>query len=95
MASKTESNSSELIERSILVIRAHKIIVDCDLAVLYEVSVGRLNEAVKRNRDRFPVDFMFQLTPEEFVSLRSQIVTFAVSKGLPYHRRLVLPERLR
>jgi hypothetical protein len=39
------------------------------------VSVGRLNEAVKRNRDRFPVDFMFQLTFEEFASLRSQIVT--------------------
>jgi ORF6N domain len=43
--------------------------------VLYGVSVGRLNEAVKRNRDRFPVDFMFQLTSEEFVSLRSQVVS--------------------
>jgi hypothetical protein len=46
-----------------------------DLAVLYGITVGRLNEAVKRNRDRFPADFMFQLTAEEFSSLRSQIAT--------------------
>ena len=49
--------------------------LDSDLAVLYGITVGRLNEAVKRHRDRFPADFMFQLTPEEFRSLRSQIVT--------------------
>ena len=74
MTLKSEDNS-ERIERSILVIRGHKIILDSDLAVLYEVSVGRLNEAVKRNRDRFPTDFMFQLTRAEFSSLRSQIAT--------------------
>jgi ORF6N domain/23S rRNA-intervening sequence protein len=56
-------------------IRGHKIILDSDLAVLYGVSVGRLNEAVKRNRDRFPTDFMFQLTRAEFSFLRSQIAT--------------------
>jgi hypothetical protein len=47
--------------------------LDADLAVLY--GVGRLNESVKRNRDRFPADFMFQLTREEFESLRSQFAT--------------------
>ena len=75
MSPKTEAISSERIERSILVIRGHKVILDSDLAVLYGVSVGRLNEAVKRNRDRFPVDFMFQLSREEFDSLRAQITT--------------------
>ena len=64
------------IERSILLIRGHKVMLDADLAVLYGVSVGRLNESVKRNRDRFPADFMFQLTHGEFESLRSQ---FAIS----------------
>lgn len=66
---------SERIERSILLLRRHKVMLDASLAFLYGVSVGRLNEAVKRNRDRFPADFMFQLTREEFDSLRSQIVT--------------------
>ena len=75
MPAKIEAASSERIEGLILIIRGHKVILDSDLAVLYRVSVGRLNEAVKRNRDRFPVDFMFQLTFEEFASLRSQIVT--------------------
>lgn len=75
MPAKIEAASSERIAGLILIIRGHKVILDSDLAVLYRVSVGRLNEAVKRNRDRFPVDFMFQLTFEEFASLRSQIVT--------------------
>lgn len=50
------------------------MVLDADLAQLYGVSVGRLNEAVRRNVDRFPEDFMFQLTKEEFESLRSQTV---------------------
>ena len=75
MSPKAEAVSPERIEGSILIIRGHKVILDSDLAGLYGVSVGRLNEAVKRNRGRFPADFMFQLTPEEFASLRSQIVT--------------------
>src|SRR5438445_1435122 len=57
MARKTEAVSSDRSEDSILIIRGHKVILDSDLAVLYGVSVGRLNEAVKHNRDRFPVDF--------------------------------------
>ena len=75
MPLNTETISSKRIESSILIIRGDKVILDSDLAVLYGVNVGRLNEAVKRNRDRFPADFMFQLSREEFDSLRSQIVT--------------------
>ncbi len=55
--------------------------LDVDLALLYGVSAGRLNEAVKRNRDRFPDDFMFQLTPEEFEALRSQIAISNIGRG--------------
>jgi hypothetical protein len=67
----------EVIERRIYLIRAHKVILDRDLAELYEVPTFRLNEAVKRNRQRFPDDFMFQLTKEEAEFLTSQ---FAMSK---------------
>jgi hypothetical protein len=63
----------ERIERAILIVRGHKVMLDADLAVLYRVSVGRLNEAVKRNRDRFPHDFMFQLTRTEFSQLKKQL----------------------
>jgi ORF6N domain len=64
---------ADRIERSILLIRGHKVMLDADLAVLYRVSVGRLNEAVKRNRDRFPDDFMFQLSEAEFRNLKVEI----------------------
>jgi ORF6N domain len=56
---------SERIERSILLIRGHKVMLDADLAVLYGVSTKRLNEQVRRNRSRFPDDFMFQLSGKE------------------------------
>ncbi|MFV5683841.1 ORF6N domain-containing protein [Flavobacterium sp. GB2R13] len=56
-------------------IRGQKVILDFDLAALYEVETKVLNQAVKRNIRRFPVDFMFQLSEEEYHSLRSQIVT--------------------
>ena len=55
----------EMIERRIFVIRGHKVMIDADLADLYGVTTKRLNEQVKRNRDRFPADFMFQLTTKE------------------------------
>ena len=55
----------ERIERTILLIRGQKVMLDADLAKLYGVPTKRLNEQVKRNRDRFPEDFMFQLTAEE------------------------------
>jgi len=55
----------EIIERKILLIRGEKVMLDADLATLYGVTTKRLNEQAKRNRDRFPGDFMFQLTEEE------------------------------
>jgi hypothetical protein len=56
---------SERIERAILLIRGHKVMLDTDLAYLYGVTTKRLNEQVKRNRNRFPADFIFQLTSKE------------------------------
>ena len=67
---------AERIERSILVLRGHKVLLDAELAALYGVTTKRLNEQVKRNRERFPDDFMFRLTPVELDSLnRSQFAT--------------------
>ena len=63
------------IERAILLIRSEKVMLDQDLAELYSVETRVLVQAVKRNIDRFPVDFMFQLSEEEFSNLRSQIVS--------------------
>jgi hypothetical protein len=59
-------------------VRGHKVMLDRDLAVLYEVTTFNLNKAVKRNADRFPEDFMFQLTAEEAGTLRFQV---GMSKG--------------
>jgi ORF6N domain len=64
--------SVERIEHAILVLRGHKVMLDTDLALLYDVEPKALNRAVKRNLDRFPVDFMFQLTAEEAKCLRYQ-----------------------
>ena len=65
----------ERIAQSILLIRNQKVMLDADLAALYGVDTRVLIQAVKRNIDRFPEDFMFQLTKQEFDDLRSQIVT--------------------
>jgi phage regulator Rha-like protein len=65
----------ELIERRIYVIRGQKVMIDSDLAELYGVLTKNLNKAVQRNRDRFPEDFMFQLTEEEYDNLRLQTAT--------------------
>ena len=59
----------ERIERAILVIRGHKVILDKELAALYGVTTGNLNKAVSRNIERFPEDFMFQLSPDEMQNL--------------------------
>ena len=64
----------ELIEKRIYLIRGHKVMLDRDLAALYEVETRVLNQAVKRNAARFPDDFMFQLTAEEMREWKSQIV---------------------
>ena len=66
---------TERIESRILLIRGRKVMLDSDLAKLYCISTKRLNEQVKRNIKRFPEDFMFELTPKETESLRSQIAT--------------------
>jgi len=63
------------VESLIRVIRGQRVILDADLARVYGVTTKRLNEAVKRNRERFPSDFMFQLTAEEVAHLRSQFAT--------------------
>ena len=63
----------EVIERRIYLIRCEKVMLDSDLAKLYGVTTFNLNKAVKRNLDRFPADFMFQLTKEEAAALRFQI----------------------
>lgn len=67
------------IEHRLLTIRGLRVILDADLAALYGVSTKRLNEQVKRNADRFPEDFAFQLTAEECEILRSQFATSKVS----------------
>jgi hypothetical protein len=72
--------------RAILLIRGHKVMLDQDLAYLYGVATKVLNQAVRRNKSRFPEDFMFQLTREEASFLRSQIVTLESRqiRYLPY-----------
>jgi hypothetical protein len=74
MASKIKL-PEEVVEAKILLVRGQKVMLDSDLAALYEVETKVLNQAVKRNRHRFPEDFMVQLTAEEEASLRSQFVT--------------------
>jgi len=65
-----ESLTSAQIERMIYLIRGHKVMLDSDLAELYKVTTGRLNEQVKRNIDRFQPDFMFQISEKDFVEFR-------------------------
>ena len=65
----------EDITRAILVLRGHKALLDTELAVLYGASTKHFNEQVRRNRERFPADFMFQLSAQEAEALRSQIAT--------------------
>jgi hypothetical protein len=69
-----------IIQQKIYEIRGHKVILDFDLAELYEVSTKALNQAVKRNIKRFPKDFMFQLTTKDLRGMRSQIVTASQRK---------------
>ena len=71
----------ESIAQRIFLIRGQKVMLDADLAKLYQVPTKRLNEAVKRNLSRFPQDFMFQLLEEEVDSLRSQFATSNTGRG--------------
>ena len=72
---------ADRIERAILLIRGHKVLLDRDLAEMYGVPTKRLNEQVKRSLARFPADFMFQLTIREAEALRSQIATSKPVRG--------------
>jgi hypothetical protein len=82
----------ERIERAILLVRGHKVILDSDLASLYGVRTKRLNEQVSRNRARFPPDFMFRLRVPEVAALRSQIATTTPGRGGRRYRPYVFTE---
>jgi ORF6N domain len=69
------------IERRIFVIRGQRVMLDSELAKLYGVPTKRINEQVRRNRDRFPEDFAYQLTQQEFMDLKSQIATSKTGRG--------------
>ena len=75
----------ERIESRILLVRGQKVLLDTDLAAVYEVSTKRFNEQVRRNRQRFPDDFMFELSAGEWNSLRSQFATLKAGRG--QHRK--------
>ena len=81
--------NADKLQGLIYTIRGVQVMYDSDLAELYSVEIKRLNEQVKRNRERFPEEFMFQLTDEEFASLWSQNATLETGRGrhrkyLPY-----------
>ena len=84
MATQKLPLSLERIENSIFLIRGYKVMLDEHLAQLYGVTTSALVQAVKRNEGRFPSDFMFQLTPEEYMALRSQIVISVGRTGRRY-----------
>jgi phage regulator Rha-like protein len=73
------------ITQSILLLRGHKVLLDAELAALYGVTTKRFNEQVRRNRERFPADFMFKPTAAEHAALRSQIAT--LNRGRGQHRK--------
>jgi len=73
--------SKDQIDSMIRSIRGVRVMLDSDLAAIYGVSISRFNEAVKRNKNRFPADFMFQLTAEENASLRSQFAILKTGRG--------------
>ncbi|MFN3757343.1 MAG: ORF6N domain-containing protein [Flavobacterium sp.] len=74
----------EVIQEQILELRGQKVMLDFHLAILYEIETKVLKQAVKRNLNRFPNDFMFELTSEEFKILRSQFVT-SKRRGYPIY----------
>jgi len=84
MVNKKSLIPVDRIEKAILLIRGQKVMLDADLAELYDVETRVLVQAVKRNLERFPEDFMFQLSQEEFAILRSQIVTSSDWGGRRY-----------
>lgn len=83
-------NEVQVIQNKIYEIRGQRVMIDCDLAELYRVTTGNLNKAVKRNIRRFPPDFMFQLTNDEFERLKSDLIfqngtsSWGGTRKLPY-----------
>ncbi len=90
---KTLLIPAERITQSILFIRDQKVILDHDLAAMYGVETRVLIQAVRRNHERFPGDFMFQMTPEDFQNLRSQIVISREGHGGRRYRPYVFTEQ--
>lgn len=87
------ARSEDRLEARIHLIRGVRVMLDSDLAALYGVPTKRLNQAVRRNRKRFPSDFMFQLTSAELANLRSQIVTSSLGHGGRRFRPLAFTEQ--
>ena len=81
MANETATMQVEGVDSKIHLIRGQRVMLDSDLAGIYGVQLKRLNEQVRRNRDRFPVDFCFQLKRDEFENLKSQIATSSLHGG--------------
>jgi len=86
-------NAVPEIKEIIYEIRGQKVMFDSDLAVLYGVELRALNQAVKRNIERFPADFMFQLTKDEWANLRSQIVIIKNNQGSRKYAPYVFTEQ--
>ena len=89
MSNAATAVAVDAIAGRIALLRGQRVIVDSDLAALYDIPTKRRNEQVQRNADRFPADFMFQITQEEWDALRSQIATLKTGHGqhpkyLPY-----------
>ena len=94
MSSNTNLIPIEKIEKAIYVIRGEKVMLDRDLAKLYDVSTAAFNQAERRNRERFPEDFMFQLTSAEVAELnRSQIVIGSEKHRDPRYRPYAFTEQ--
>lgn len=85
-------NPVDYIEAIIYTVRGHRVMLDSDLAKLYGVETKRLNEQVRRNSERFPTDFMFKLTVEEFELLKSQFATSKQGSGGKQKQPLVFTE---
>jgi hypothetical protein len=80
-AHKNNNRKINRFEKAIYLIRGQRVMLDSDLAEIYTVTTKRLNEQLKRNRSRFPEDFAFQLTAEEFTNLKSQFATSSLHGG--------------
>lgn len=88
MAARKATSPTRRIERLILEVRGQRVLLDEHLAELYGVETKRLNEQVTRNRDRFPTDFMFRLSPDEWAGLRSHLATSNEADGRGGRRHL-------